>query len=59
MFDPPVESKTGLPIEEIFNNGTFEISDDDILKIGTKGFIIFTDSRSNGVERKSILIFLQ
>ena len=33
MFDPPVESKTGLPIEEIFlNNGTFEISDDDILK---------------------------
>ena len=55
-----MDNKTGLPLLEIFlNSGTFVISEDDTLKTETKGVKKSTAFKSNGVERKSILIFLQ
>ena len=60
MFEAPVESIIGFLNLDIYSmNGLLVISDDDILKTSTKLFNSFADSKSNGVHKKSIFLFLQ
>ena len=50
----------GFLLEAIFSSkGKFVISEDEILKISIKGFKKSTDSKSKGVDKKLIFLFLQ
>tara|TARA_B100000530_G_C15923501_1_gene474053 strand:+ start:2016 stop:2273 length:258 start_codon:yes stop_codon:yes gene_type:complete len=60
IFEAPVERITGLRQLAIFLiKGMLVISEEEILNKGTNGFRKLTDSKSKGVDKKSIFNFLQ
>ena len=59
-FDAPVDKIIGFFFEAMASiNGKLVISEEEILKTFNKGFKKLTDSKSNGVDKNSIFLFLQ